>query len=77
MITVDPRIAKNAVEWADFMYPSLINFGVVSRLMDEKDWQHWAAGLLSSGGIAASGVPNPYQFSDWRDWASRFIDVVN
>ena len=28
-------------------------------------------------GLAALGVPDAYQFDDWREWAMRFNDVIN
>lgn len=78
MSLVDPRGIKNVIEWADYMYPTLENYGsAVARLFDEKDWQNWGAGLLNMLGIAGAGVPNPYQFTDWRDWAMRFNQALN
>jgi hypothetical protein len=75
--TVDPRLVDNVVQWADFMWPTIEDFGVPSRLMSENDWQNWAAGLLSIASFAQLGVPNAYQFTDWREWAMRFNDVIN
>lgn len=75
--TVDPRLTDNVVEWADYMYPTMEYFGVPARLMDEGDWQNWANGLLSIGSLAELGVPHADQFTDWRDWAMRFNDVIN
>jgi hypothetical protein len=75
--TIDPRIVDNVVEWADYMFPSIEDFGVAVRLMDERDWKSWASGLSSISTLAALGIPSAYQFDDWREWAMRFNDVIN
>ena len=33
MIGIDPRIVKTFVEWADYMYPDLSEFGVVAGVL--------------------------------------------
>lgn len=77
MTVVDPRGIKNVVEWADYMFPTLEQYGgVASRLLNEDDWQRWGAGLLALSGIAQVGAPNPYQFTDWREWAMRFNQTL-
>jgi hypothetical protein len=77
MVTIDPRITKTFVEWADYMYPNLSEFGAIARAFKEDDWQMWGAGLLSLNGIAQTGAPDPYQFKDWKDWAIRFNGALN
>lgn len=75
--TVDPRLADDVVQWSDYMWPTIEEFGVPSRLMSEDDWQNWASGLLSIAGFAGLNTPNPFQFDDWREWAFRFNEVIN
>lgn len=75
--TIDPRIVDNVVEWADFMFPSIEDFGVATRLMDESDWKNWASGLSSIASLASLGVPDAYQFDDWHEWAMRFNEVIS
>lgn len=75
--TIDPRIVDNVVDWADYMFPSIEDFGVAVRLMDERDWKNWASGLSTIASLAALGVPNAYQFDDWREWAMRFNEVIS
>jgi hypothetical protein len=77
MVLIDPRITKTFLEWADYMYPSLSEYGAVARAFSEDDWQSWGAGLLSLNVIAQAGAPNPYQFKDWKDWAIRFNQTLN
>jgi hypothetical protein len=75
--TIDPRIVDNVVQWADYMYPTIEIYGVGTRLMVESEWQQWAGGLLGLAPLARLNIPNAYQFTDWREWAMRFNDVIN
>ena len=78
MVFVDPRLTKNFIEWSDYMNPTLEEYGaVVGRVLNEDDWQSWAAGIISLNGIAQAGAPNPYQFTDWKVWAMRFNSAMN
>lgn len=77
MSTVDPRLTKTFVEWADYTLPSLERYGSIEIASSDDDWQNWAAGILSFGGVARLGVPNPYQFSNWRDWATCLNALLN
>jgi len=77
MSAVDPRFIKTFVEWSDYMNPSLEQYGTIGRAFHESDWQNWGAALLSLGSIAQLGAPDPYQFTDWKDWAIRFNQALN
>jgi hypothetical protein len=77
MIGVDPRGIDSFIDWADFMYPDLEQYGTVVKMMPGGNWQDWAAGLLAVNKIAESSAPNPYQFDDWKLWAMRFIQTLN
>jgi len=77
MIGVDPRGIDRFIDWADYMYPDLQQFGTVSQMMPGANWQDWAAGLLGLNRIAEIGAPNPYQFDDWKVWATRFIQLLD
>ena len=76
-MTVDPRFIPTFRDWADYSYPDLERYGAIVKVDDDSNWQNWAAGLLSLNGIAAVGAPDPYQFSDWREWAMRFNQIIN
>jgi hypothetical protein len=77
VIGVDPRGIDLFIDWADYMYPDLEQFGTVVKMMPGGNWQDWAAGLLAVNKIAESSAPNPYQFDDWKLWAMRFIQTLN
>lgn len=74
---VDPRLVDNVVQWADYMYPTIEQYGVAVQLNDERDWKDWASGLQALSGLAQVGVPSPYMFDDWREWAMRFNEMIN
>lgn len=77
MIGIDPRGIDQFIDWADYMYTDLQQFGVVTQMMPGANWQDWAAGLLALNKIAEIGAPNPYQFDDWKLWAMRFIQLLD
>lgn len=77
MIGIDPRGIDQFIDWADYMYPDLQQFGVVTQMMPGANWQDWAAGLQALNKIAEIGAPNPYQFDDWKLWAMRFIQLLD
>lgn len=77
MTFVDPRFIPTFTEWADYMYPTLEEYGVVEQVTYGSDWKSWAAGLLSLNSINQKGVPSPYQFDNWRDWATRLVGVLD
>jgi len=58
-------------DWADSVILSINAEQSLGRLDDETRWQDWAVGLLKSGTFSTQTLPDPYQFSDWRDWAMR------
>lgn len=77
MIGIDPRGIDRFIDWADYMYPELQQFGAIAQMMPGANWQDWAAGLLALNRIAEIGAPNPYQFDDWKIWAMRFIQLLD
>lgn len=46
------------------------------RLTDESEWQDWAANFVRAQPFAQRTVPNPYQFTDWREWAMRSYTML-
>lgn len=76
MTFVNPNFIPTFQEWADYMYPTLEEYGVVEKVIYGSDWKSWAAGLLSINGLSQRGAPSPYQFDDWREWAMRLNGVL-
>jgi hypothetical protein len=43
----------------------------------EDTWKGWAAGLKGIDIFANEGVPDPYLFEEWFDWAEALVNSVN
>jgi hypothetical protein len=64
------------LDWADSTIASLNvswNFG---QLTDPAEWQEWAVGFVRAPEFAQRVLPDPFQFSDWRDWAMRAYPML-
>jgi hypothetical protein len=44
---------------------------------DEAQWKDWAAGLRGIDIFVNEGVPSPYEFDNWQDWAVVLVNTVN
>lgn len=69
---IDPR-GLTFQEWADYMVPSIEAYGVVGRADDSADWRPWCQGVANLSEMQNRGVPAPYQFGTWQDWAFAFV----
>ena len=72
-------VGLDVIEWADKMTPIIIDNGSggsIGRLDTPDNWQDWARGVILSNTNWQSTAPNPYQFSDWRLWADRFLQIM-
>lgn len=63
-------------EWADCVILELPNAWAFGRIDDEANWREWATGFLRAGFYSARNLPNPYDFTDWRDWAFRVTPLL-
>lgn len=43
----------------------------------EDDWKNWAAGFSGIDLFAKDAIPNPYEFSDWQDWAVAVVNTLS
>lgn len=71
---IDPTF-MTAIEWTDRMSLLLPDIQPV-RIDREEDWQVWARHVLQSATVSRYNPPNPEAFSDFREWAYRFNQVV-
>lgn len=67
---IDP-LNMSLTEWADAVMVSFDDPWSFGRLDDETKWQDWAVGFVRAPFLAQRVLPDPYQFTDWRDWARR------
>jgi len=63
-------------DWADAVMLSVSDAWAMGRLDDADKWQDWAVGLVRAPTFAQRSLPDPYQFSDWRDWAMRAYPML-
>lgn len=41
------------------------------------EWKSWGAGLKAIDVFANEGIPDPYIFDEWSDWAAALVNAVN
>ena len=73
---VDPR-GIDLQYWADTLCLDLDEYAVIPQLSNPDRWQDWAAGLVGINGISQLNPPSPYQYTDWREWALRFYQMLD
>ena len=73
MLLPEPQLYESPVEWTDEVSLDVGTYGLVPRLDKPEEWKEWAATVNGFPQISATSPPNPYQFDDWKDWATRFI----
>jgi hypothetical protein len=64
-------------DWADCIVLDLSTYGPISRLDDEDKWQDWGLQFCAISGLSQKNVPTPFAFTDWREWAQRFVGVMD
>ena len=63
-------------DWANAVILSLGDVWSFGTLTDESRWQDWAVGFVRAPQYAQRILPDPYQFSDWREWAMRAYPML-
>jgi hypothetical protein len=43
----------------------------------EDNWKGWAAGFVGIDLFARVGMPNPYQYDDWQEWAMAVTNTLS
>lgn len=64
-------IGLTVTQWCDAVILAAGDAWSFGRLDDEARWQDWAVAFLSAPSFAGQTAPDPYDFTDWRDWAMR------
>ena len=72
---IDPRNMRLR-DWADSVILSVTDAWAFGRLDNEDEWQSWAKGFCVANGYSQRNVPDPYQFTDWREWAMRAYPML-
>lgn len=69
-------VNMTVIEWTDQMTEYVDQYGDIIKLSDPNDWQFWALSVILSNEQWEAQVPNPFDYSDWREWAELFIGNV-
>lgn len=72
---IDPR-GLTVTQWCDGSALELSSLINVPTLQHEGLWQEWATNVSSNTKISVFHPPDPRHFTDWREWAMRFIQAV-
>lgn len=63
-------------DWADAATYSIINYPN-SWQMQNGEWQSWGMIFFLDPYLSRYDPPNPYDFTDWMDWAKRLADSMS
>jgi len=74
MVTYDPR----GMNWDQYckLMEELFAPNQLGHVPEEK-WKEWANGLNGIGYFVESGIPDPRNYSDWRDWAMNMVGIMS
>lgn len=62
-------------DWADSVILTINDAWSFGKLTD-KNWQDWAVAFVTANGYSQRNIPNPYGFTDWREWAMRVYPML-
>ena len=63
-------------DWAASVILSVGDAWSFGKPPEEAKWQDFAVGFVRAPSFAQRVPPDPYQFSDWRDWAMRAYPML-
>jgi hypothetical protein len=72
---IDPR----GMYWQDWASSVILAVGDAWSFGSppaEDAWQDWAIGLVRASPFTQRALPDPYQFTDWREWAMRVYPTL-
>lgn len=72
---IDPR-GMTLLDWSASVILAAGNAWAFGRLDDEEHWQDWATAFVRAPSFSPQAIPDPYQFTDWRDWAMRAYTML-
>lgn len=74
-LVYDPRY-HDFVSWASLMC-ELYGTQNLEIPTESTNWQEWASGLKAIDVFTNEGIPGPFIFDDWQDWAAAMVNAVN
>ena len=73
----NPRFFDSPVPWSQQMAFILEKYGDVGIITEPNQWKGWGDYVVNLPGVAILSPPNPAVFTDWREWAQRFVEVLS
>jgi hypothetical protein len=74
-LVYDPRF-QTFQSWASLMCEAYA--GQQLAIPDDRtDWREWAAGLKAIDVFTNEGIPGPYIYERWEDWAAALVGAIN
>ncbi|MEN9885637.1 MAG: hypothetical protein RL758_215 [Pseudomonadota bacterium] len=64
------------LDWSSQVIIDLDAYGSFGRLQDPDRWQDWGVQFLNNTTIGRN-LPNPYGFTDWKEWAERLVGALS
>lgn len=63
-------------DWAAQINLDLDAYGAFGRLDNPEKWQDWGMQFINNTTLGRN-LPNPYQFTDWKEWAERLVGALS
>lgn len=63
-------------QWADAVIQTLGSNWQLGTYVDGTDWRQYVVGFVRAPSTAQRILPDPWQFSDWREWAMRAAPML-
>jgi hypothetical protein len=74
-VVYDPRF-HTFESWASLMCEAYAGQQLVIP-DSQTDWKQWAAGLKAIDVFMNEGIPGPYIYNNWWEWAAALVGAVN
>lgn len=74
-LVYDPRF-HTFESWASLMCEGYAA-QQLSTPNDQTDWKEWASGLKAIDVFTNDGIPGPYIYDNWYDWAQALVGAVS
>ena len=74
-VVYDPRF-HTFESWAALMCEAYAGQQLVIPT-SQTNWYEWAAGLKAIDVFTNEGIPGPYIYNNWQDWASASVGAIN
>lgn len=74
-LVYDPRF-HTFESWASLMCEAYAGQQLATP-SPQTDWKEWGAGLKAIDVFTNEGIPGPYNYQNWQDWAAALVGAIN